>query len=395
MKLYIVSLKKFFIKDGCVHTYGGFGEYVKMFLDDFDEVHLCVPLSPHPIGGGYILEHEKLKYHFLPFYKNELGLLVKSPVIFVRLLSSLWRADVINPRIPDMTGVYGWVIGKIYRKPMFVSLQSDISNFLEDSNSTKLRGVVRKGLFLWLRIYLFFEERIMKNALSFPQGKRLVDKYCGNNPSAIPWVSSALHDDDINIRKCKISIKKKSRITLLNVGRLTRQKNQKMLVTALGILHSQGYKNVYLNIVGKFDSNIYDEIIEEARRQKIQDFVNFFEPVEHGPDLWEIFDDADIFVFSSIFEGTPKVILEALGRSLPVVSTDVGGIPSVIRHEHNGLLSEKNDVNSLSKNIGRFIEMESDELNNFIANGISEVGRYTVRYQKRRIIDALYKHGVL
>ena len=67
-----------------------------MFLDDFDEIHLCVPLSPKEIEGGYEMEDPKIYYHFLPNYKNELWLMIKSPIIFIHLLFYLIKADVIN-----------------------------------------------------------------------------------------------------------------------------------------------------------------------------------------------------------------------------------------------------------------------------------------------------------
>ncbi|WP_424686310.1 MAG: glycosyltransferase family 4 protein [Halarcobacter ebronensis] len=395
MKLYIVSLKRFFIKDGTVHTYGGFGEYVKMFLDDFDEIHLCVPLSLKEIEGGYKMEHPKIHYHFLPNYKNELWLMIKSPLIFVYLLFYLPKADVINPRIPDMTGVFGWLVGKLFRKPMFVSVQSDITLLLENENSTKLKGIMKKGLFAWLRFYLFFEKMIMKDSLAFPQGQRLVEKYSKINPKAIAWVSTALFDKDIVLREVDTSLKTKDKIVLLNVGRLTRAKNQITLIESLNILHIKGYKNIYLKIVGKMDENIYNELKEGVKKYKLEKYVEFIPPVNHGRELWEIFDSTDMFVFSSIWEGTPKVLLEALGRSLPIVSTNVGGIPTVIKDSYNGLLCDKNDSTAFASNIEKFINMKQEELNTFIKNGHDEVSKYTISAQKKVLIDSLYKYGIL
>ena len=395
MKLYIVSLKRFFIKDGKVHTYGGFGEYVKMFLDDFDEIHLCVPLSPKEIEGGYEMGHPKIHYHFLPNYKNELWLMIKSPLIFMYLLFYLAKADVINPRIPDMTGVCGWLIGKLFRKPMFVSVQSDITLLLDNENSTKLKGIMKKGLFAWMRFYLFFEKIIMKNSLAFPQGQRLVEKYSKTNPKAIPWVSTALFDKDIVLREVKNGLIEKDKIVLLNVGRLTRAKNQITLIESMNILHTKGYKNVYLKIVGKMDENIYKELNDGIKKYKLEKYVEFIQPVNHGEELWKIFDRADMFVFSSIWEGTPKVLLEALGRSLPIVSTNVGGIPTVIKDGFNGLLCNKNDSKAFASNIEKFINMEKEDLNSFIKNGHDEVRKYTISAQKKVLIDSLYKYGIL
>ena len=46
----------------------------------------------------------------------------------------------------------------------------------------------------------------------------------------------------------------------------------------------------------------------------------------------------DIFVLSSVSEGFPNVLLEAMAASKPVIATRVGGIPELIEHERDGLL---------------------------------------------------------
>jgi glycosyltransferase involved in cell wall biosynthesis len=394
MKLYIVSLKRFFIKNGKVHTYGGFGEYVKMFLDDFDEIHLCVPLSPKEIEGGYEMEHPKIHYHFLPSYKNELWLMIKSPLIFIYLLFYLPKADVINPRIPDMTGVYGWLIGKLFRKPMFVSVQSDITLLLENENCTRLKGFMKKSLFSWLKLYLWFEKIILKDTISFPQGYRLIEKYCKNNDKAIPWISTALADKDIVLVEKEMIVRKK-KINLINVARLTRQKNQIDLIEMMNILRLNGYENVHLTIIGKKDERIYQELSNAIDLFKLNNHVHFLSSVKHGKKLWKILDNSDIFVFSSIWEGTPKVLLEALGRSLPIVTTDVGGIKSVIKNDYNGLLCSRNNPIYLAEKVEKFINMDKETLNSFIKNGHREVSKYTITAQKKVLIDSLYKYGIL
>jgi len=394
-KLYIVSLKTFFYQDGKVSTYGGFGEYVKMFLDDFEEIHLCVPLSPTPVEGGYPLEHPKIKYHFLPFYKNELWLLIKSPLIFLYLLFYLPKADVINPRIPDMTGVYGWLIGKLFRKPMFVSVQSDITLLLESAEGTRQTGIVKKGLFAWFRFYLWFEKIILKDTLSFPQGSRLIEKYCKNNPKAIPWVSTAIKEKDLSLKLRENAIKDNQVINLLIVARICVQKSHKDLISALKILVDDGYKNIRLNIVGKRDPEVYENLIKQIESLDLKQYVELNPPVSHGDELWKIFDSADIFVLSSIWEGTPKVLLEAMARSLPVVSTDVGGVPSVIDDGKSAFMCEVSNPQDLAEKIKKMINLDKDELNSFIKNSYEIAKKNTLAVQKNVMIENMKKFGII
>ena len=394
-KLYIVSLKTFFYQDGKVSTYGGFGEYVKMFLDDFDEVHLCVPLASYVIDGGYPLEHPKIKYHFLPYYHNELWLLIKSPLIFLYLLFYLPKADVINPRIPDMIGVYGWIIGKLFRKPMFISVQSDITLLLESAEGTRLKGIMKKGLFTWFRFYLLFEKMIIKDSLSFPQGFRLINKYCKDNDKAIPWTSTAIIEKDISLRLKEKAIKDNEIINILIVARVCVQKSHKDLVSAVKILVDKGYRNIRLNIVGKKDEDVYKNLLTQIDNLKLKEFVNIYRPTNHGEELWKVFDSADIFVLSSLWEGTPKVLLEAMARSLPVVSTNVGGIPSVLEDGVNGFMCEPSNPEDLANKIEKMINLELDELNSFVIKSNEMAKANTLRVQKQVILDNLYKFGIL
>jgi glycosyltransferase involved in cell wall biosynthesis len=387
--LHIVSLKKYYLEGGVPYTYGGFGEFVKMFLDDFDEVHLCVPLSPISIEGGYPMDHPKLFYHFLPHYKNELFLLIKSPLIFLYLLFYLRDADIINARIPDMTGVYGWLIGKLYRKKIFVSLQSDVSLMLENDESTKLKGVMKWGLFSWLRGYLWFEKIIISSTLSFPQGDRLVKKYCINNDQAIPWISTAIYRNDIFLKLREKPIKEESVINLLSVGRLTVPKQQVDLIEMLYLLVSAGRYEYRLKIIGKKEVFIFEKLRLLIDKYELGQYVDIVPPVEHGKDLWNEFDNADIFVFSSIWEGTPKVLLEAMARSVPIVSTNVGGIPSVIADHDNGILCASNQPEQLAFAVNEIVEYSTEDVNKIIINANKKVKEFTIERQKEVMLSAV------
>jgi glycosyltransferase involved in cell wall biosynthesis len=63
----------------------------------------------------------------------------------------------------------------------------------------------------------------------------------------------------------------------------------------------------------------------------------------------------DIFVLSSITEGLPITLLEAMQQSIPVVCTRAGGVVNVIRHGQNGLLVEHSDPAALAEAIKRIL----------------------------------------
>lgn len=68
-------------------------------------------------------------------------------------------------------------------------------------------------------------------------------------------------------------------------------------------------------------------------------------------DVARLIQAADIFMLSSLSEGISVTLLEAMGASLPIVATDVGGNGEVVAHGVSGLLSPRSDAQGLGRNI--------------------------------------------
>ena len=60
-----------------------------------------------------------------------------------------------------------------------------------------------------------------------------------------------------------------------------------------------------------------------------------------------VYQESAICVLTSDFEGTPNVLLEAMASGLPVVATNVGGVPGIVRHGKTGFLLEPDDLEGL------------------------------------------------
>jgi glycosyltransferase involved in cell wall biosynthesis len=63
----------------------------------------------------------------------------------------------------------------------------------------------------------------------------------------------------------------------------------------------------------------------------------------------------DLFVLSSLSEGLPNVVLEAMALEVPLVATRIAGIPRLIEDGRNGLLVEPGSVDALAVAIARTI----------------------------------------
>lgn len=82
-------------------------------------------------------------------------------------------------------------------------------------------------------------------------------------------------------------------------------------------------------------------------------------------DVTHFYLEADIFVFPSFREGLPNVILEAMSYQMPIVTTNVGIIPQVIRNKKEGLLVGPRDKKALVQAVKELVE--SPTLGEFLA----------------------------
>ena len=70
---------------------------------------------------------------------------------------------------------------------------------------------------------------------------------------------------------------------------------------------------------------------------------------------------ADVFLLTSINEGIPLTVIEAMAAGLPVVATDVSGVAEVVRNGETGLLAPSGDVESLARHVLRLTASEERE----------------------------------
>lgn len=140
----------------------------------------------------------------------------------------------------------------------------------------------------------------------------------------------------------------KKRIILF-VGNLVAVKGVRYLLDAMKILMAARKEDVLLILVG--DGSERTQLQRQARRMGLESCVLFVgkRPHEEIP-LW--MNSADVFCLPSLSEGMPNVVVEALACGKPVVGTQVGGVPEIVRSDRLGYMVPPEDGAALSKAIG-------------------------------------------
>lgn len=138
---------------------------------------------------------------------------------------------------------------------------------------------------------------------------------------------------------------------ILCVGRLVAAKGQYILLEACALLKKEGLQ-FQLTIVGDGPDR---QILEKAATSgNLDGSVTFTGAL--GQDIVRtVYDRADLFVLASFAEGVPVVLMEAMAKEIPVISTRITGIPELIEHEKDGLLATPGDEADLASQIRKLL----------------------------------------
>ena len=122
------------------------------------------------------------------------------------------------------------------------------------------------------------------------------------------------------------------KMKIVNVGRLTQQKNQKMLISSFSKV-LKVYPELSLEIYGEGD--LRKELQKQINELKLENHVFLKGNVSN---VHEKISDASIFVLSSDYEGLSNALLEAMMMGLPCISTNCAGADECIIDNENGVL---------------------------------------------------------
>ncbi|MBP1684173.1 MAG: putative Glycosyl transferase, group 1 [Deltaproteobacteria bacterium] len=104
------------------------------------------------------------------------------------------------------------------------------------------------------------------------------------------------------------------------------------------------------------DGPLRAELLAHARRLGLDGNALFVGAFTDREELARIMNQTDIFVMSSVLEGQPLGLVEAMAYGCPIVATSVGGIPELIENGVNGLLCAPGDSECLAAKIRSLIE---------------------------------------
>jgi glycosyltransferase involved in cell wall biosynthesis len=239
--------------------------------------------------------------------------------------------------VPSPAAIFAFRAARAQRKPVFLLVVGDYEALLPH---LPYRGL-KKTLF---RAYVAFEEWALKymatRSLTFANGAALRQKHEGQGARVVETKTTTLtlHDLATRADTCQ-----SGRIRLLTVSRIDPRKGLRVLPQAVAQLAAAGL-DISLDLVGPTIGQIGDDereaIRAESARLGVAGRVNLLGPVPLDR-LMRLYGEYDLFVLpTQPGEGIPRVLMEAMANGMPVITTGVSGITSLVTHQQNGWLMD-------------------------------------------------------
>ncbi len=156
----------------------------------------------------------------------------------------------------------------------------------------------------------------------------------------IPSAYSQLKIDQYEVKR--LNERFKDKFVIGNIGELESSKGQYYLIEAMKKIQND-YPNIHLVLLGRGkDEQDYKEQSKELNNITFEGFV------DNVGDYIQCFD---LFVFPSLNEGLGSILLDVMQANVPIIASDVGGIPDIVQNEKNGILVPVKDSEAIYKAI--------------------------------------------
>ena len=257
--------------------------------------------------------------------KNFLIYFINIFLLLIKLIKS-FNPKIIHFYLPHSYLICGW-LSFVFRKKIFLMSRRSMNYY-------------QKKYFFSKKIEFFLHKKMNFIIANSNAVKRQLLQEEGVNDQKCEVIFNG-----VNIQRIKKNFKDKKVITFLCIANFLPYKNHLILLNALSMIPSSiKWK---LDLVGK--QNKYSSYLKDiSNKLKLKNKIYFHDST---PNVKKFLKNSDIGILVSDEEGFSNTILEYMSFGLPVLATNVGGIPEAIKNGVNGFLIQKNNQKQLTENI--------------------------------------------
>ncbi len=339
---------------------------------EVDLVHLTqdAPISDQDVRGLLPQGLKAGKIHCVSF--EDAG---KLPGHYVRASKGYSKScyRVVKPDLPSYDFIYakGFTAFHIIKRKEELGIEAPIITMLHGyemfQDNSGIVQSIKKGILRPIA------RKVMKGSdILISYGGRITDLLLGLGvpPEKIMENHGGIGSEWLRAETKKVGTKPK----FLFVGRNEKRKGADELIQALDGIEAP----ITIGFLGPWEN------IELPQRHE----VSFFGSMSDPKEIMEVYDQHDILLCPSHSEGMPNVIMEAMGRGLAVIATDVGASLLLVDGS-NGALIKPKDVDELMGEIRRMSALPSEEIEQLQAASREKIESFVWPEPARLLLKSL------
>ncbi|RLJ03745.1 MAG: hypothetical protein DRP08_03090 [Candidatus Aenigmatarchaeota archaeon] len=388
-RLLVVGSDPVWKKNDKYFTLSPFNTFFSAFLHYFDYVSMALPFLGDKIQiKNGIAMPEDIEIVELPGFKGVIDFIRKSIWILPKLIPVLHKeikkSDAVMVMHDDFLGLITLLQARKQKKPHLLFLGGNQVEVVRN----KYTGLKRWGAIYLAHLFEKIDQYWMDHGLTvLVTGREMIERLSSPERYIYPYFTSLISDEDIIYRKPR-DISSNS-TNILYAGFLTENKGVHILLEAFARFREKYHTpDIKLHLAG--DGYFRPKLEEICQQLKITENVIFYGFIGDKEKLKQLFREADMFVLPSKSEGIPKVLLEAMAYGVPILTTNVGGIPDIIEDGVNGLLIPPGSPGGLVKGMAKIL-FDAKLRQKLIDGGYHFIKEHTKEKQAKEIIEYLHR----
>lgn len=374
----------FWVDDGQVYAeHPALGRYAEALAEHVSRLVVLSPEHGDQNSTKYPVHANNITITNLPAYQNILQFWLQAYRYYYLLWRTASQWDLLTIRMPTHAGFPAFLAAVWHKKPVFLVV---VGEWLAYSKLNRYSFLKQWLVDTESRLQEVLMNFMVGHCLTFTNGEDLFRKLDRPGRRVHLMRSSTIRERDVQAPGRDTCQNPPYRI--LTVGTVSPRKGTSLIPRIIALLEQKNIEVEWLYI-GQVDGNSgvqeMHQTLKLAGELDISSRLKFL-----GPKEWDVllsyYRTGDLFVLPTYMEGVPRVILEAQAAGLPVVSTNVGGIPTAVTHDVDALLVDPGDANKLAGAIEKVI-CDKNIRRLLIDNGIESAKRATLDDETRKMIQ--------
>jgi len=312
-------------------VWGGAAKYVFDLSTNLSDEYMITVAA-----GGHGKFAQRIKRAQIPYFNiNNFQRNInpfKDFFAFFEILGLLFqiKPDIIHvnsSKAGGIVGLAGWAYKMLSGKKISLIFTAHGWAFNENRSKSQINLIK----FFSKLTALFYDKIICVS--EYDQKTAIRNKICKKNKLTV------IHNG-IDIEKISFLTKEKAQKKLIGkvspfiIGTIAEYTKNKGLIYLLKAIKNIKDQEIDIILIGSGENPDKEKLKSFIKKYNLKN-INFIEFIDNAASYLKSFD---IFILPSLKEGLPYTILEAMAAEIPIIATDVGGIPEIIKNDINGIL---------------------------------------------------------